>query len=960
MTHVLSVAKKELRAYFRSPIAIIFLGVFLLFTLVTFFGVEQFFARNIADLRPLFTWLPVLLLFLCSALTMRQWSEEQKMGTLEVLLTLPVKLHHLVLGKFLASLALVSIALLLTLPIPLMVSLNGDLDWGPVVGGYVGAVLLAGAYLAIGLFVSALTDNQIVALIGSVVLSGMFWLVGSETVRQFFGNETSEILAAIGTGSRFESIRRGVLDVRDLVYYASLIVAFLAQNAILLQAKGWSDGQRTKRQRFDARTTVGLIVANAVVINLVLGNVTALRVDMTERGEYSISKVTKSLVRGLPEPLLIRGYFSEKTHPLLAPMVPRIRDMIEEYGIIGGDSVRTEYVDPRNDEDIEKEANQLFGIKSFPFRIADARDQAVVNSYFSILVKYGDQFEVLNFDDLIEVQGTTMQNVEVKLRNLEYDLTSAIKKVAYGFQTLDAVFAKLEEPAEFTAFMTPGSLPDNFKEVPDRVTKVLEELKKESGGKFTYQVVNPDESSEWTRQKLFETYGFKPFAVSLLSSDTFYLHLVLKMGDRYERIFPAESLTEADIKKEVVAALKRGAPGFLKTVGLAKPETPDYSNLPPQIRAQMPPPPPDLSRALRQQLSETYTVDEVDLKEGRVSGEVDVLLVYGPKDYDEKQAFAIDQHLMKGGTVIVMGGRYELDPRGGQGISVNKVSTGLEDMLSSYGLRLEDQLVMDLQNEPIPVPVERDLGGLRVREIQYVKYPFFVDVRPNGMAKDSPVVAGLNSVTVPWASPIVVNEPEPQDGEEAVSREYTALLASSPRSWTQSGTDVQPNLARYPGLGFAVGDDQKSRTLAVMVNGTFESAFKGKAAPEGVGASVIERSPDTARLVVIASSAFASDVLLQLSQQAQSNLQLTQNLVDWGLEDTDLLSIRSRGTFARTLVPLEKSETNTIIIVTAGLSVLGLAIIIVMSVLRQRTLRPIDLDTSKRHTPAGRPQEASS
>lgn len=962
MNHILSVARKEMRAFFRSPVAIIFLGVYLAFTLATFFGEGQFFARNIADVRPLFSWLPILLIFLCSALTMRQWSEEQKLGTLEVLLTLPVRISHLVVGKFIAAIALVSVALLLTLPIPLMVSSTGDLDLGPVIGGYVGAILLAGAYISIGLFVSALTDNQIVSLIGSVVVCGLFCLVGSPAVVQFFGNSTAEILSAIGTGSRFESIRRGVLDLRDLTYYGTLIATFLTLNSVVLSAKGWSEGKRTSSLRFNAQTTAVLVTINALVLNFVLAGATSLRIDLTERGEYSISDVTKQMVQGLPEPLLIRGYLSETTHPLLAPMVPRIRDVIEEYGIIGGDLVRTEYVDPRTNEEVEKEANQLYGIKSFPFRVPDSRDRRVVNSYFSLLIKYGDEYEILNFDDLIEVQGTSMQNVEVKLRNIEYDLTSAIKKVAYGFQTLEAVFATLEEPAEFTAFITPDTLPENFKEVPDKVTKVLEELKEESAGKFSYSTVNPDKDEAFSRQKLFDDFGFKPFATALLSNDTFYLHMLLKIGDRYERVFPSDSLSEADIRKEIVAALKRGAPGFLKTVGLAKPATPDYSQLPPQMRQQLPPPPPDMTRNVTNMLSETYTVEPIELTEGRVSGTVDVLLVVEPSNYSEKQAFAIDQHLMKGGTVIILGGKYQLDLQNQQGgIAMKPVQTGLEDLLGAYGLRIDDSMVMDLQNEPIAIPVPRDLGGFQVVEMQQLKYPFFADVRSDGMDKDNPVLAGLSGVTVPWASPIVISLPEGVEGEDndAPKLAYTELLRSSPQSWTQSGSSVQPDIDQYPDLGFAINSEQERKTLAVMVSGSFNSAFKGKEAPEGVGASIIERSPNSARLVVISSSAFASDALTQLSQQVDSNLQMVNNLVDWGLEDTDLLSIRSRGTFARTLLPLNDEEKSTRLFGTAGLCILGLILIIAYTAIKRRNMRPIELGEPSQTVTAGRPQEVS-
>ncbi len=143
MKQTLSITRKELNAYFGSPMALIFLGAFLAVTLFTFFWVETFFARGIADVRPLFQWMPLLLIFLVAALTMRQWSEEQRSGTLEMLLTLPVRPAQLVIGKFLAVMAMVGVALALTLPLPLTVSNVGNLDWGPVIGGYLAALLLA-------------------------------------------------------------------------------------------------------------------------------------------------------------------------------------------------------------------------------------------------------------------------------------------------------------------------------------------------------------------------------------------------------------------------------------------------------------------------------------------------------------------------------------------------------------------------------------------------------------------------------------------------------------------------------------------------------------------------------------------------------------------------------------------------------------------------------------------------
>lgn len=959
MNHILSITKKELRAYFLSPVALIFLGTFVFVTLFTFIWVETFFSRNIADIRPLFLWLPRLLIFLGAALTMRLWSEEQKLGTLELLLTLPVQTHKLVLGKFLAALTLVAIALALTFHVPIAVSTMGDLDWGPVFGGYAAALLLASAYLAIGLCISAITENQIIALIFTCLSCGLLYLVGSEAATTAVGNRGAELLEALGAGSRFESIRRGVIDLRDVLYYSSITAAFLVLNTLILRAKAWSRGSNTRTRRTNAMMFAGLVAANLLALNVWMHSVGIFRVDLTERGEYSISNVTRQMVRSLPEPLLIRGYFSEKTHPILAPMVPRIRDVIEEYGVVSGGTVRTEFIDPRDDEELEKEANQSFGIKSFPFRVADRHDVGVVNSYFSILVKYGDQYETLSFDELIEIQASGQGNIEVKLRNLEYDLTRAIKKVAYGFQTIDAMFADLGKEVELKAYVTPKTLPENFKEIPSRLEKVLKEIAADSGGKFKYEVIDPDASgAQDVRQELYQKYGFKPFAVSLLSQETFYLHLLLRVGDNLERIMPAESMAEADIRKEIVASLQRSTPGFLKTIGVVKaPEEP-----PPHPQFGRPPqPPPDVTRMFTKQLSETYQVRDVDIKEGRVPGDIDVLLVYGPKNLDDKQRFAIDQYLMRGGTVIVLAGKYELDPSGGESLLVKKNSMGIEDLLASYGVTVQDTMVLDPQNESFPVPVVRDLGGIRIREIQLLSYPFFVDVRQDGMDKENPVVAALPAVTLQWASPLTVTTPEVKEGEEALKREITTLLRSTEKSWTQSDTSVQPDFQRYPKQGFGPSGEQKSQVLAVAIKGAFESYFKDRPSPL-FGASetassgdrtgrTIKRSPEDARLVVVGSSSFVNDIVLSISRQTGSdryanNVQFLQNLVDWAVEDIDLLSIRSRGTFARTLLPMDPKAHTTYETIMYAVPVFALGALVLLTTGRRKRMQPLDLDSS--------------
>jgi ABC-2 type transport system permease protein len=257
------ISSKELTLFFASPIGYLFLLSFLGVTLFVFFWGEAFFARNVADVRPMFEWMPVLLIFLSAALTMRMWSEERRTGTLEFVATLPASGWEFVVGKFLSCWVLLGLALLLTLPLPLTVSMIAELDWGPVLAGYVAAMMLGGAYLAIGLFVSARTDSQIVSLIVASFGCGVFYLVGNPVLTDLVGGQWSDLMRALGSGSRFDAITRGVLDFRDLYYYASLLIIFLALNVHALEVQRWAaDGNPRHHRKW--KLTTGLIVANLI------------------------------------------------------------------------------------------------------------------------------------------------------------------------------------------------------------------------------------------------------------------------------------------------------------------------------------------------------------------------------------------------------------------------------------------------------------------------------------------------------------------------------------------------------------------------------------------------------------------------------------------------------------------------------------------------------------------------
>ncbi len=960
MRQILSVTRKELDSYFGSLMALIFLGAFLAVTLFTFFWVETFFVRGIADIRPLFEWMPLLLIFLVAALTMRQWSEEQRAGTLEMLLTLPVKPWQLVVGKFLAVMALVALALILTLPLTFTVAYLGPLDWGPVIGGYLAALLLAAAYTAIGLFISSLTDNQIVALISTTVLGALFYLIGTPTLLEYIGNPWNNILRGLGTGSRFESIQRGVIDLRDLLYYLALAGIFLVLNTFALDRKRWSFGPRTRHYRRNASLFASLALVNLLLLNVWLAPLHGLRVDLTAQGQYSLSGVTEDLLSNLQEPLLIRGYISERSHPLLNPLRPQIADLLREYEIAGQGNVTAEVIDPVNDPDLEAEANQTYGIRPFPFQVADRYEASVINSYFDILVRYGDQDVVINFQDLIEITPNSSGTIDVRLRNLEYDLTSAIKKVVYGFQSVESVLAALEEPVQFTLYTTPDTTPADLQEVPQTIQSIAAEIAAQSDGKFQFATVNPDDpSSGISREELFNTYNMQPFLTSLFSNESYYLHMLLTSGEQQQVIYPADDLSEGGIRTLIENALKRSASGFLKSVGLWTPP-----NVPTQNMFGQQQQPLSAWENIRQQLSQEYTVEAVDLSSGQAPANVDTLFVIMPQNMTDQERFAIDQFLMRGGSVIIAASNYkvDVDPMS-QGLALTPLTGTLNEMLQHYGVTVEEALVMDDQNQPFPVTVQRDIGGMQVQEVQAVNFPFFVDVRQEGMNSAAAIVAGLPAVTMNFVSPVTSDLPA-ESGLEA-----TPFLESSPASWLTTNPTIQPDFQLYPERGFPVEGEQQAHPLAVLVQGSFTSFFAGKPSPfaedaatdiEGDGAAdtaasgpqpdaaVLTQSPASARLVVFGSAEFLDDFVLQLSSrliqdQVLNNLQLAQNAVDWSVEDTDLLTIRARGTYTRLLAPLSESEQGAWELGNYVVALLALLLTAGLWYLRRRNEEPMEL-----------------
>jgi len=241
MHNVSTILRRELGSYFATPLAYVFILIYLIVINALTFYLGGFFERGQADLDPFFTFHPWLYLFLIPALSMRLWAEERKSGSIELLMTQPVTLWEAVLGKFFAAWIFAGVALVLTFPIWITVNYLGDPDNGAIFAAYIGSLLLAGGFLAIGSCASALTRNQVIAFILGVVTCFAFLLAGYplvlDGVKGIFPQAIVDMVASLSFLTHFQSIAKGVIDIRDLLYFGMLIAFFLIATAVTLDVR---------------------------------------------------------------------------------------------------------------------------------------------------------------------------------------------------------------------------------------------------------------------------------------------------------------------------------------------------------------------------------------------------------------------------------------------------------------------------------------------------------------------------------------------------------------------------------------------------------------------------------------------------------------------------------------------------------------------------------------------------
>ncbi len=856
------------------------------------------------DIRPLFESLPLFLIFLSSAITMKMWNDEKRSGTIELLLTSGVSNLSLILGKFISCSFILSIAILATLMVPFLLSFIGSLDWFVVFSGYLASILIGMSYISLGLLASVLFDRQITSLLFSTTVLIILYAFGLTSIKSTLG-DLGTYLSLISPLTHFESICRGVIDAGDLLYYVIFILLFLLLTVNLLGKFQYEFAQaKWKQKRISLPNQLGILVLANFVALFMIGSTTGFfRFDLTRDKHYTISEASINYLQKANQPVLLRGYFSDATHPLLAPLVPRIEDLLKEYEIISDGKIVADFIDPADYPELERIASEKYQINPTPFQFADRYKSSVVNSYFNVLVELGDQYEVLSFDDLIQVKAISENNISVHLRNPEYDITKTIRSLIARVQSAAPVEEFIDERVSLTAiFSKDNDLPSELVSLKSVVTNYLIDLKENKNEKFIIEVIDPAEQTKEFKEGLMQSLGYQPLKIASGPSEGIWFYLTAAVGERMVDIPLSLDLNEQQITKVIDEGLKKLLRIGKKTIGLLSTASDAPSDV--GISSQI--------SQLKELIRDSYAIEELTDFTESVDVSIDLLLLVAPKNLSVNTVFAIDQFLMKGGSIIIFSSPLDVSSQG-DNISIIPHRSGLEEWLLHHGIEIKKELVADMKNSSFPIPVDRKIGDYTIRETQLINYPFFIDIRADVLESSQDINLGLEQLTVTWASPIFITNEQKKDN-------YRIFLNSSKESWISDSMDIQPNFTKYPSTGFSVSDEKAPINVGVIVDGGFRSFFSE--APDGFNINendnkvlttekVLLDSPSNSRLILVSSNSLASDPVINLASSSIGSryiqpLNLIENLIDWSLEDVDLLKIRGRSQFVKTLPPLTK------------------------------------------------------
>ena len=787
--------KKELRGFFSSIIGYLTIGVFLVMTGLTLWVFSSDF--NILDygyagLDGLFITGPFLYLFLIPAITMRSLAEERRGGTMEMLMTRPLSDWTIVWSKFLAAWTLVLISILPTLVAYFSVYSLGDpvgnIDTGSVAGSYIGLLLLGGAFVAIGIFSSSLTQNQIVAFIIAAVLSVAVYLGFESVYNMGVQGGAGLFVRKLGAAYHYESMSRGVVDTRDVLYFACLAALFLMATRMVLQSRQWNGWTGRKSLRRSHWIEMGATVLVVVAVS-VIGNYIFLRADLTAEKRYTLSKHTKEMLKKIDEPVLFRVYLEGEFPADFKRLQSETKEMLNQFRAYNS-NIDYEFFNPNAFE--SKEEQQMFyqklaqkGIQ--PTQIQVKGENGVTQQ---ILIPAADVYYRGRETTVQLLQSQKYVNdadlLNNSIQNLEYNLSSAIRALARG------------EKRSIGFLQGHGEL----------------------SGPVLYDF----------QRSLQEFYSL------------------------------------------------------------------DYVTIDGQIQA--------LTAHRMSEKDSSYSFYNL----------YDLIIVAKPtQPFSEKDQYILDQYIMYGGKVLWLLDATDADidslASRGQFIAT-RLPLDIDEMLFTYGVRVNPDLAMDVRCRPIPIQV-----GMVGEKPQFEFRPwfYFPEIVPLG---DHPIVRNLDLIKTDFVSTIdLIDIDDVRKTVLLTTSEYTRVK-NAPVMVDLADAQVEPDQRLY---------NRGQRPIAVLLEGTFRSAWRNRLSPDfkateamgfrsesGDNKMIVIADGDIVRNRYIAAEGAVLPMGYDFYTQTQyANKELLLNAVNYLVGDEGLMASRSRNIKLRKLDVMKVKEERT-------------------------------------------------
>ncbi len=786
--------KKELSSFFSSLIGYLTIVVFLALTGLMLWVFKSDF--NILDygyagMDGLFIIGPFLYLFLIPAITMRMFAEEKKNGTMELLLTKPLSEMKIIWAKFLAGFALVFISLLPTLVCYFSVVALGDpvgnIDTGSVAGSYIGLLLLGAAFVAIGLFASSITNNQIVAFILAALMSAFMHLGFESIYRMGFLGNADLFVRSLGMSYHYDSISRGVVDSRDVIYFASVIAVFMMATRIVLQSRKWHGWKNKKDQKRSHWLELAAGVVIVVFIN-VIGYYVFGRLDLTSEKRYTLSKSTKNLLKKIDEPLLYRVYLEGEFPADFKRLQNETKEMLNQFRAYNK-NIQYEFVNPNNFDN--QQERQVFyqklaqkGIQPTQIQVSTGNGYTtqVLIPAADVIYKGGEtSIQLLQSQKYVD-QSQLLNN---SIQSLEYVLSNAIRALARGQKPSVAFLrghGELDLPNMSDMI---GSLYEYYNLDTARMDENINSL--------TTRTLNPKDSS----------YSFR---------------------NKYDLII------------------------------VAKPT----------------------------------------------------------KMFSDRDLFILDQYVMYGGKLLWLVDALDADldslENAGQAVAT-RLPLNIDEMLFTYGVRVNPDLVMDIRCRPIPMKV--GMVGEQA-QIQFQPWMYFPEIVP---LSPHPIVRNLDLIKTDFISSIDLIDNGIDKTVLLASSEFSRVK-NAPAIYDLNEAKIEPDRRLF---------NRDNIPIAVLLEGRFKSMFRNRLTPDFVDIPAMgyRDEGDSTRMIVISDGDIIKNRFNYkdgtgyplgydfYTETMYANKELLLNCVDYLAGEGGSIASRSRDIKIRKLNVMKVKEERT-------------------------------------------------